>query len=158
MKIALYQPDIAANVGAVLRLGACMAVPVEIIEPCGFPFDMRRIRRVALDYIDHVEMRRHASWDAFQADSQARAGRLVLLSTRGRVRYDEFAFAPTDTLLFGRESAGVPDAVHDAADAVLRVPLAREMRSLNVASASAMILGEALRQTGLLPGEDTRRR
>ena len=157
MKIALFQPDIADNVGAVLRLGACMAVPVEIVEPCGFPFDMRRIRRVALDYIDHVKLRRHASWDAFQAESDARGSRLVLLSTRGRLRYDEFAFAPTDTLLFGRESAGVPDAVHDASDAVLRVPLAREMRSLNVASASAMVLGEALRQTGLLPGDENER-
>jgi len=157
VKVVLYQPDIAGNVGAVLRLGACMGTPVEIIEPCGFPFDLRRIRRTALDYIDHVKLRRHASWETFQADLSNHHGRLVLLSTRGAVRYDQFAFAPTDMLLFGRESAGVPDAVHDAADVVVRVPLAREMRSLNVASTSAMILGEALRQTGLLPGDEDER-
>jgi len=153
MKIALYQPDIAANVGAVLRLGACLRVAVEIIEPCGFPFDMRRIRRVALDYIDHVEMRRHASWAAFQAMSERRAERLILLSTKGAVRYDKFAFQPGDTLLLGRESAGVPAEVAGTADAVVRVPLVEDMRSLNVASACAMVLGEALRQTDLLPGE-----
>lgn len=153
MKIALYQPDIAANVGAMLRLGACLGVAVEIIEPCGFPFDMRLIRRVALDYIDHVEMHRHASWAAFQTAPERDAGRLVLLSTRGEVRYDRFRFQPGDTLLFGRESAGVPPEVREAADAVVRVPLAGGMRSLNVASACAMVLGEALRQTDLLPGD-----
>jgi tRNA (cytidine/uridine-2'-O-)-methyltransferase len=157
VKIALYQPDIAGNVGAVLRLGACMGIAVEIIEPCGFPFDMRRIRRVALDYIDQVEMRRHASWNAFLTESRSAGGRLVLLSTRGAVRYDRFAFRPDDTLLFGRESAGVPEEVHRAADAAVRVPLAPAMRSLNVASASAMILGEAMRQTGLLPGDEDER-
>ena len=154
MKIILFQPDIAANVGAVLRLCACMNIPIEIIEPCGFPFDMRQIRRVALDYINHVELRRHVSWEAFRVASNEHNGRLVLLSTQGAVRYNQFTFAPTDMLLFGRESAGVPDAVHKAADSVVRVPLAREMRSLNVASAAAMVLGEALRQTGLLPREE----
>ena len=153
MKIALYQPDIAANVGAILRLGACLGVAVEIIEPCGFPFDMRLIRRVALDYIDHVEIRRHVSWAAFRTAPERGEGRLILLSTKGAIRYDKFAFQPGDTLLFGRESAGVPRGVVAVADAVLRVPLAPDMRSLNVASASAMVLGEALRQTGLLPGD-----
>ncbi len=153
MKIALYQPDIAANVGAILRLGACLGVAVEIIEPCGFPFDMRLIRRVALDYIDHVDIRRHASWAAFGVAPERREGRLILFSTKGTVRYENFAFQPDDTLLFGRESAGVPPEVGEAASAVLRVPLAPDMRSLNVASACAMILGEALRQTGLLPGD-----
>ena len=153
MKIALYQPDIAANVGAILRLGACLGVAVEIIEPCGFPFDMRRIRRVALDYIDHVEMRRHVSWAAFQAAPERTSERLILLSTKGKVRYDKFTFRPGDTLLLGRESAGVPPEVRHVADAVLRVPLAEGMRSLNVASACAMVLGEALRQTDLLPGD-----
>ncbi len=153
VKIALYQPDIAANVGAILRLGACLDVAVEIIEPCGFPFDMRLIRRVALDYIDHVNLHRHSSWAAFQAAPERAGERLILLSTKGAVRYDEFAFRRGDTLLFGRESAGVPREVAAAADAVLRVPMAPDMRSLNVASAGAMILGEALRQTNLLPGE-----
>ncbi len=153
VNIALYQPDIAANVGAILRLGACLNVAVEIIEPCGFPFDMRLIRRVALDYIDHVDIRRHASWAAFRAAPERRGGRLILFSTKGAVRYDKFAFRPGDTLLFGRESAGVPPEVGAAAAAVLRVPLAPDMRSLNVASACAMVLGEALRQTSLLPGD-----
>lgn len=157
VKVILFQPDIAANVGAVLRLGACMNIPIEIIEPCGFPFDMRQIRRVALDYIDHVKLHRHVSWEAFHANAMERDGRLILLSTRGKVRYDQFAFLPADMLLFGRESAGVPDAVYEAADAVLRIPLAREMRSLNVASAAAIAVGEALRQTGLLPGDENER-
>ena len=111
VKIALYQPDIAANVGAILRLGACLDVAVEIIEPCGFPFDMRLIRRVALDYIDHVNLHRHSSWAAFQAAPERAGERLILLSTKGAVRYDEFAFRRGDTLLFGRESAGVPREV-----------------------------------------------
>ena len=153
MKIALYQPDITANVGAMLRLGACLNVAVEIIEPCGFPFDMRLIRRVALDYIDHVDLCRHASWAAFCAAPERRHERLILLSTKARERYDTFDFRPGDTLLLGRESAGVPPEVSEAADAVVRVPLAPDMRSLNVASACAMVLGEALRQTDLLPGD-----
>jgi tRNA (cytidine/uridine-2'-O-)-methyltransferase len=152
VNIALYQPDIAANVGAILRLGACLNVAVEIIEPCGFPFDMRLVRRVALDYIDHVEIRRHASWAAFVSARHEDAGRLILLSTKGAVRYDKFAFRPSDTLLLGRESAGVPPEVRAAAAQSVAVPLAANMRSLNVASACAMVLGEALRQTDSLPG------
>ena len=153
VKIALYQPDIAANVGAVLRLGACLGVAVEVIEPCGFPFDMRLIRRVALDYIDHVEFQRHVSWAVFQAAPERGESRLILLSTKGDMRYDKFTFQPGDTLLFGRESAGVPPEVSAATDAVVRVPMAPGMRSLNVASACAMVLGEVLRQTDLLPGD-----
>jgi len=153
VKIALYQPDIAANVGAVLRLGACLGVAVEVIEPCGFPFDMRLIRRVALDYIDHVEFQRHVSWAVFQAAPERGESRLILLSTKGAMRYDKFTFQPGDTLLFGRESAGVPPEVSAATDAVVRVPMAPGMRSLNVASACAMVLGEVLRQTDLLPGD-----
>ena len=153
VKIALYQPDIAANVGAVLRLGACLNVAVEVIEPCGFPFDMRQIRRVALDYIEHVELHRHASWAAFTAARAAHNGRLILLSTEGKARYDKFPFRPDDTLLLGRESAGVPAEVRAAADDCVTVPMAANKRSLNVASACAMVLGEALRQTDLLPGD-----
>ena len=153
VKIALYQPDIAASVGAVLRLGACLGVTVEVIEPCGFPFDMRLIRRVALDYIDHVEFQRHVSWAVFQAAPERGESRLILLSTKGAMRYDKFTFQPGDTLLFGRESAGVPPEVSTAADAVVRVPMAPGMRSLNIASACAMVLGEVLRQTNLLPGD-----
>ena len=157
VNIALYQPDIAANVGAILRLGACLNVAVDIIEPCGFPFDLRLIRRVALDYIEHVEIHRHTSWtaftEAFAAARQDHSGRLILLSTEGATRYDELAFQPGDTLLLGRESAGVPPEIRAAADECVAVPMAPEMRSLNVASASAMVLGEALRQTRLLPGD-----
>ena len=149
----LYQPDIAANVGAVLRLGACLGVAVEVIEPCGFPFDMRLIRRVALDYIDHVELQRHVSWAAFQAAQEHEDNRLILLSTKGAIRYDKFIFQPDDTLLFGRESAGVPPEIGAAAAAGVRVPMVRGMRSLNVASTCAMVLGEALRQTDQLPGD-----
>lgn len=153
MKIALYQPDIAANVGAIMRLGACLDVAVDVIEPCGFPFDMRQIRRVALDYIEHVDLSRHASWETFLSAHREQGGRLILLSTEGQARYDKFAFRPDDTLLLGRESAGVPPEVRAAADDCVTVPMAANMRSLNVASACAMVLGEALRQTDLLPGD-----
>jgi tRNA (cytidine/uridine-2'-O-)-methyltransferase len=153
VKIALYQPDIAANVGAIMRLGACLNVAVEVIEPCGFPFDMRQIRRVALDYIEHVDLRRHISWEAFLSTHRGQSGRLILLSTEGTARYDKSAFYPDDTLLLGRESAGVPPEVRAAADDCVTVPMAANMRSLNVASACAMVLGEALRQTDLLPGD-----
>lgn len=153
MKIALYQPDIAANVGAMMRLGACLNVAVDVIEPCGFPFDMRQIRRVAMDYIEHVDLRRHASWDAFLSAHRGQSGRLILLSTKDGARYDKSAFRPDDTLLLGRESAGVPPEVRAAVDDCVTVPMAANMRSLNVASACAMVLGEALRQTDLLPGD-----
>ncbi len=136
-----------------MRLGACLDVAVDVIEPCGFPFDMRQIRRVALDYIEHVDLSRHASWETFLSAHREQGGRLILLSTEGQARYDKFAFRPDDTLLLGRESAGVPPEVRAAADDCVTVPMAANMRSLNVASACAMVLGEALRQTDLLPGD-----
>lgn len=151
MRLALFQPDIAQNVGTLLRLGACLGVPVDIIEPCGFPFSDRALRRAGMDYIDHVKLIRHADWDAFLKAPQRDEGRLVLLTTRGATAYTAFSFAPGDTVLLGRESAGVPDTVHGAAQARLRVPMAREQRSLNVAVCGAMVVGEALRQTGLFP-------
>lgn len=143
--------------GAILRLGACLNVAVNIIEPCGFPFDMRLIRRVALDYIEHVEIHRHDSWTDFVAARRDHAGRLILLSTQGAKRYDKFVFQPGDTLMLGRESAGVPPEIHAAADECVTVPMARNMRSLNVASACAMVLGEALRQTNSLPRDGNER-
>ena len=153
-RLALFEPDIPQNVGALLRLGACFGVPLDIVEPCGFAFDPRRLRRVALDYLDHAEIVRHSSWQAYAAGRRGRpAGRLVLLTTAARARYCDFAFEPDDTLLVGRESAGVPEAVHDAADARLRVPLRPGLRSLNVAMAAAIVLSEALRQTRGFPGE-----
>ena len=152
MRLAIFEPDIPQNAGALLRLGACLGVPVDIIEPCGFLFDDRRLRRAGMDYLDQAEMVRHRSWPAF---AEARAGRLVLLTTAGTAPYCGFAFAPDDILLVGRESSGVPEAVHGAADARLRVPMRAGMRSINVALAAAMVLGEALRQTRQFPGEST---
>lgn len=151
MRLALYQPDIPQNAGAILRLAACMGVGVDIIEPCGFVLDERRMRRVGMDYLDRVELVRHVSWEKFRAGNTAR---LVLLSTAGPARYTDYAFAGEDTLVLGRESAGVPDDVRVACDACITVPMAPRLRSLNVASAAAMVLGEALRQTGRLPGGD----
>jgi tRNA (cytidine/uridine-2'-O-)-methyltransferase len=150
MRLALFEPDIPQNAAAFLRLGACLGVPVDIVEPCGFLFSDKGFRRVGLDYADRAVLVRHASWDAFHASLP---GRLVLLTTKARLAYTAFAFAPSDTLLLGRESAGVPDFVHAAADARLCIPLKPGLRSLNVAQAGAMVLGEALRQTGEFVGE-----
>ena len=148
MRLALYQPDIPPNAGTLLRLGACLGVPLDIIMPCGFPVGDRDLKRAAMDYSAKAECRRHESWPAF---ATARRGRLVLLTTRATTSYTAFRFAPDDTLLVGRESDGVPDDVHRAADARIRVPMVADVRSLNVAVAAAIVLGEALRQTGLLP-------
>jgi tRNA (cytidine/uridine-2'-O-)-methyltransferase len=149
MRVALYQPDIAANVGAILRLGACLGVPVDIIEPCGFPLGDRDLRRVAMDYLDLAEFVRHDSWEIFYGARSS--GRLVLLTTGATLTYTDFAYRPDDTLLLGRESAGVPEDVHKAAEARIRVPLTASARSLNVAMAAAMVLGEALRQNDAFP-------
>jgi tRNA (cytidine/uridine-2'-O-)-methyltransferase len=149
MRLALYEPDIPQNTGAILRLGACFGVAVELIEPFGFVWDDRHLKRAGMDYLDQVALTRHRSWDAFY--TAPKAGRLVLLTTSGTTPYHRFAFRADDTLLFGRESAGVPDAVHRAADARVVIPLRPGLRSLNVALAAALVLGEALRQTGLLP-------
>ncbi|UYN95216.1 MAG: tRNA (cytidine(34)-2'-O)-methyltransferase [Enhydrobacter sp.] len=146
MRLALFQPDIPQNLGAFIRLSACLGVPLDIVEPCGFPVDDRRMRRAAMDYIDLARIARHASWEAFRRDRQP--GRLVLLTTAAALRLPDMAFRPDDILLVGRESAGVPDDVHQAADLRLRIPLQKGTRSLNVALAAAMVLSEALRQTG----------
>lgn len=145
MRLALFEPDIPQNLGAFIRLAACLDVPLDVIEPCGFPVDDKRIRRAAMDYYDLATVVRHASWAAFRRDR--RQGRLVLLTTTGARRFPDVAFAQDDVLLFGRESAGVPAAVHDAADLRLRIPLQTGARSLNVALAAAMVVSEALRQT-----------
>jgi tRNA (cytidine/uridine-2'-O-)-methyltransferase len=153
MRLALYQPDIPQNAGSLMRLGACLGVGVDVIEPCGFLLSDRNFRRAGMDYLKSADIRRHESWARFQAGRgrESGKGRLVLLTTRGTMAYPHFAFAPTDTLMVGRESAGVPPEVHDAADARLLIPLKAGMRSLNVAQAAAMVLGEALRQTALFP-------
>jgi tRNA (cytidine/uridine-2'-O-)-methyltransferase len=147
MRLALYQPDIPQNTGTILRLAACLGVPVDVIGPAGFDMTDRALRRAGLDYLAHVEMERHASFVAFDAWRLSRGSRLVLLSTHADTPYTGLAFRPGDTLLLGRESAGVPEAVHNLADARLRIPMRPGLRSLNVAVAAAMVLGEALRQT-----------
>ena len=159
MRLALYQPDIPQNTGALLRLGACLGVGVDIIEPCGFLLTDRGLKRAGMDYLDLADMRRFPSWARFLADrdpapaceGEANRSRLLLLTTRSAQPYTGFAFAAGDTLLLGRESAGVPDTVHDAADARLVIPMRPGARALNVTQAAAIVLGEALRQTGLLP-------
>ncbi len=148
MRLCLFQPEIAGNVGAVMRLGACMGVPIDLIEPMGFAWDDRRVRRTAMDYIDHVDVTRHSSFDDFRG---ANPGRLILLSTKGDVSPYEFSFLPDDILLFGKESGGVPSEVAAGADAVLRIPIRADVRSFNLATSAALALGEALRQTGGLP-------
>jgi len=145
MRLALYEPDIPQNLGAFIRLAACLGTPLDIIEPCGFPVDDKRIRRAAMDYVDLARIRRHASWAAFRRDRPP--GRLVLLTTTGATDLPSARFEPDDTLLMGRESAGVPPDVHAAADLRVRVPMQQGVRSLNVALAAAVVLSEALRQT-----------
>jgi tRNA (cytidine/uridine-2'-O-)-methyltransferase len=151
MRLALFEPDIAQNAGTMMRLAACLGLGVDLIEPCGFIVGDAKFRRSAMDYLDRLDLTRHRSWDAFQSARAARPrpGRLVLLTTRAAVRYVDAAFAPDDTLMVGRESAGVPDAVHQAADLSLLVPMQPGLRSINVALAAAMVVGEALRQTNL---------
>ena len=148
MRIALYQPEIAQNVGAILRLGACFGVAVDLIEPMGFTWDDKRVRRTAMDYIDAVEVVRHPDFEAFRNGYDAR---LILLTTKGKHSPYDFAFAANDILLFGKESAGVPADVAGCCDAALRIPIRADVRSLNLATAAALTLGEALRQTEGLP-------
>jgi tRNA (cytidine/uridine-2'-O-)-methyltransferase len=151
MRLALFQPDIPQNLGGAIRLCACMGAALEIIEPCGFPLSDRSLKRAALDYGGHAEVVAHVSWTDFLAAEQRKGGRLVLFTTHGAKPFTDFAFQAGDTLLFGRESAGVPDEVHAAADARLVIPMAAGMRSLNVVAAAAMALSEALRQTNGFP-------
>ena len=151
MRLALYEPDIPPNVGTLIRLGACLGVPLDIIEPCGFPWDDRDLKRAAMDYGALGEVTRHASWESF-SKSRPDGGRIVLLTTRAPLPFTGFAFRPSDILLIGRESAGVPEAVHEAADARITIPMAPPARSLNMALAAAMVLGEALRQTNGFAG------
>lgn len=157
MRIALFEPDIAQNTGTILRLAACWGIAVDVIEPCGFLFGDARMRRAGMDYLASAEVVRHHSWTAF-AEARAAvgaiaAGRLVLLTTRAQIPFHAAAYTPDDVLLVGRESAGVPDAVHDLADLRVRIPMRPGLRSLNVAVAAAIVLTEALRQTRAYPEE-----
>ncbi len=143
MRLALFQPDIAQNAGSLIRLGACLGVAVDVIEPCGFLMSEARFRRAGRDYLEKADVTRNSSWAAFRSVPH---GRIVLLTVKASAPYTDFAFAADDTVLLGRESAGVPAEVHEAADARLRIPLKPGLRSINAAQAGAMVLGEALRQ------------
>ena len=153
MRLALFQPDIPQNLGAAIRLGACLHVAVDVIEPCGFPLGDKALKRVAMDYGVLAEVVRHGSWGAFLERTRSARARIALFTTRGARSYLAHRFAPDAVLLFGRESAGAPEAVHAAADARLLIPIAGAARSLNLVTAAAMALGEGLRQTGGFPGE-----
>jgi tRNA (cytidine/uridine-2'-O-)-methyltransferase len=146
MPIALFEPDIPQNTGTILRLCACLSVEAHLIEPAGFPVSDRAFRRAGMDYLDHVRIVRHISWPAFEAFRRAAGARLVVFTTRATTSYLDHAFTGTDVLLFGRESSGLPDAVHACADARLLIPMQPGLRSINVAMACAMALGEAIRQ------------
>ena len=150
-RLALYQPDIPQNTGTLLRLAACLDVAVDLIEPAGFDVSDRNFRRAGLDYVERARVHRHASWAAFDGWRRGTGARLVLATTRGAIAYPDWAFQRGDVILVGRESAGVPEEVHRAADARVAVPMRAGLRSLNVAVAAAMVLGEALRQTCSFP-------
>lgn len=151
MKIALYQPDIAQNLGATMRLCACFGVSLEIIEPCGFPLTSKALRRTAMDYGAPDTLIRHKNWEVFANKEQIAGNRIVLLTTKAAKPISDFTFTASDILLFGRESAGVPDEVHERADARLYIPIAQNARSFNLVSSASVALFEGLRQTGGLP-------
>jgi len=147
IRVALFEPDIPQNTGTILRLCACLGIEAHLIEPAGFPVSDRAFRRAGMDYLDHVALQRHPSWDAFEAWRRAEGLRLALFTTRGSQPYLAHRYRADEILLFGRESAGVPDTVHRAADARLLIPIRPQLRSINVAMAVAMAVGEAIRQT-----------
>lgn len=151
MRLALYEPDIPPNLGTLIRLGACLGVPLDVIEPCGFPWGDRDLKRAAMDYGALGEVIRHESWESFSTNRLTSA-RIVLLTTKAALPFTAFTFKPSDILLVGRESAGVPDTIHQAADARVTIPMRPPARSLNMAVAAAMVLTEALRQTNGFPG------
>jgi tRNA (cytidine/uridine-2'-O-)-methyltransferase len=151
MRIALFEPDIPQNTGTILRLVACFGLDAHLIEPAGFAASDRAFRRAGMDYLDQLTLERHASWEAFERWRRERGLRLVLFTTRAATSYLDHDYAARDILLFGRESAGVPEHVHRAADVRLRIPIRPGLRSLNIAMACAMAVGEALRQTGQFP-------
>ena len=146
MRIALYQPDIPQNTGNIFRLAACLDVSVDIIEPAGFFFEDKRLQRSLMDYIDHLDYKRHVDWEAFYQWSKTHNHKLILLTTKSQKKYYDFKFNNSDILLFGRESAGVPEKIHQCVNERLLIPMQKKLRSLNVSSAASMVLGEALRQ------------
>ena len=153
MLIALFEPDIPQNTGSMVRLAACMSTPLHIIEPCGFPLDDKRLRRVSMDYYDLVALERHRSWEAFMLYKQQQSARTVLLTTHATQFHSDFQFQPNDILLFGSESSGVPQYVRETVDAAVKIPMKTGARSLNLVQAASMVVGEALRQTHQFPGQ-----
>lgn len=154
MRLALFQPDIPQNTGTLLRLGACLNLPLDIIEPCGFIFNEKAMRRAGMDYLNMADYRRHSSWQeflSFREEHPDEYGRIVLLTTHAEYPYTKFNFLPNDIILMGRESAGVPEEIHNCADSRLLIPMNANARSINVAVAAVMVVGEALRQTNLFP-------
>ena len=153
MQLAFYQPDIPQNLGTMLRLASCMNTPAHVIEPCSFPFGSKKVKRAGMDYLDQVDLSSHTSWNAFLAwrNEEYAKSRIILLTTKSPCSYVDFKFCNTDILLVGKESAGVPDDVYNATDYAIAIPMAPNHRSLNVAIASSMVLGEALRQTTSFP-------
>ena len=150
MRIALYQPDIPQNTGNIFRLGACLGVSVDIIEPTGFIFDDKRFKRSAMDYLDHIDYKRHIDWQHFYDWTKKNNFRLILMTTKSQESLYKFKFNPSDILLFGRESAGVPKNIHNIVDHRLKIPMKGEVRSINLSSSVALVLGEGLRQTNQL--------
>lgn len=146
LNLVLFQPDIPQNLGAMLRLSACMNASVHIVEPCGFPFDDQKLRRAGMDYIEHANYKRHLNWDAFMSHRAANPGRLLLLETDGDVPYTEMTYEPTDYVMLGRESAGTPRELYELMDETLVIPMRKGVRSLNVAMSAGMLVAEACRQ------------
>ena len=150
MRIALFEPDIPQNTGNIFRLGACLGIEVDIIEPTGYIFDDKRFKRASMDYLDHIQYRRHLNWNAFYDWSKKNNCRLILLTTKSNKKYIDYQFKNNDILLFGRESAGVPQEVHNSVDEQLTIPMIKNLRSINVSSSVAIVVGEACRQLKLL--------
>ena len=154
MRLALFQPDIPQNTGTLLRLGACLDLPLDIIEPCGFIFNEKAMKRAGMDYLNMASYRRHNSWQDFldyRTSHPEEYGRIVLMTTKTKTPYTDFKFQSNDVILMGRESAGVPESVHELCDARLTIPMNQNARSINVAVSAVMVIGEALRQTNLFP-------
>ncbi|MCH2549122.1 MAG: tRNA (cytidine(34)-2'-O)-methyltransferase [Alphaproteobacteria bacterium] len=150
MRLALFEPDIPQNTGTILRMAACLGVPVDLIEPAGFIINNKLMKRAGMDYLNHADLTRHKSWKSYSEQRQENK-RIILLTTRAKISYINFKFNPDDTLLLGRETSGVPSEIHDFVDASLKIPMQEHMRSLNVAIAAAIVLGDALKQTNQLP-------
>jgi len=150
MRIALFEPDIPQNTGNIFRLGACLGIEVDIIEPTGYIFDDKRFKRSLMDYIDHIKYKRHLDWESFYKWSKKNNFRLILLTTKSEKAYIDYQFQHHDILLFGRESAGVPQSIHKCVDEQLTIPMVKNLRSINVSSSVAIVVGEACRQLGLL--------